>query len=134
MAGFFNKFSEAVGDAFNKASDVAGDLTQTAKFKMEISKYNGEIKELEVKLGRDIVASRLKGATNESLFPSIDECMERIVFLKSEIERVEKQIADLKEDGGDVSKEAGAEASQEKPVEEMPVEEMVVEDISEKTE
>ncbi len=111
MAGFFSKVGNAVSEAANKTAKAAGDMTQKGKYKLEINKYQGEIKDTQHSLGKEIVESRLAGKTNEELAAVIDEAVAKVQHLNSEIERVNK----LAQEVGETVESSVQEVSPEAP-------------------
>ncbi len=100
MANFgeiMNKVTKTVGQALDKTAETVGDLTQKGKYKLEINKYEGEIKTIKSQLGKTIIDARLGGQSNEDLGSVIDVKLAKVQSLQEEIERVKKLSAELGE-------------------------------------
>ncbi len=95
LSDFFNKAKKTLGEAVDKTAETVGDLTQTGKYKLEISKYNSQIKEVQNELGKALIQAKTENKSNEELLKFIDEAHEKVLKANEEIERVEKLIVEL---------------------------------------
>lgn len=101
IAGFFKKLGDKVEDMANKTAKTAGDLTQKGKYKVEINKYRTEIKNVQTKLGRDVIEAKLAGHGNEAVLELVDGAFAKIEELKAEIKRVEVLFAEVGMEAGE---------------------------------
>ncbi len=120
VGGFFKKMGKTIGEAADKTAKTAGDLTQKGKYKVEINKYEGEIKTVKASLGKDIIEGKLAGKGDAEVLEMVSAAFTRVQELNAEIARVETLIAEVGIEAETTMQEAAP--VQEAPVQTVPVE------------
>ncbi len=95
VGGFFKRMGSAISDAADKTAKTAGDLAEKGKYKVEISKYESEIKTIKANLGKDIIDGKLAGKGDAEVLEMVQEAFTKVESLNTEIARVQTQISEV---------------------------------------
>jgi hypothetical protein len=90
---FFRNFKKEANVTLSKIFDKVEEFSKVSALKLKISNYKGKIKDHKTAIGEFVVSNNNKF----SKFSEIIELVDKITFLKEQIETKRKQIIVLQE-------------------------------------